>query len=178
MSFFQYVQTTPPDATAYDASYPSRSTELFSAESHQILASMSANTFNVEDGLPNTAELATVIGNVNQMIQDVFDYAALGITNFRDHESPDLPLPSTVVTSPIEVNYKEIQKFLIGHYRACVKVAYFIYYLWETENDPLRIGDYMREALLNWPIQESAISLNDETGLALKVFPAWNQIET
>ena len=59
----------------------------------------------------------------------------------------------------------------------CYKMMYRIYYLWETEEDPLRIKDYIRDMLLAWPLHDIEIQLNEEAGKSLRVYPVWKDAD-
>ena len=178
MAKFLYSQLTPPDATAYDASYPTRSTELYSNECHQILATMSSNGFLFDDGIPEGADRDNILANIRDMVSDVTVYATAAITNFRDHGSPDLlPPDENTITLPLISYYREPQQLLLSLYAKSISVCWTLYYLWCTEEDPLRIKDYIRDMLLAYPLNDLTIALNEEGGSSIRIFPSWNEIE-
>ena len=169
-----------PDVTPYDEEYPTRSTELLSAQLHNILVDMNdGGPWSLDDGIPNTSQRAATSDRIILMVGDLFDYAQAGIVNYRDHGSPDLARPASgLISLPrSSIPYKILREMEWGTYRICYEKAFLIYYMWETEEDPLLIKEYLRSLLSSWPLQDTTIELSDQTGQAFRVYPAWNNIE-
>lgn len=179
MGYVDLSVSVAPHATAYDEDYPTRNTEQYSNVLHNILQDMDdQGNWWLDDGVPSAGYIATPAERIHDMIEDVFDYAALGIANYRATGNPNLSKPTyTSVGRPGVVVYPDVRQAEWRVYCECLKMMYRIYYLWETEEDPLRIKDYIRDMLIAWPLQDVEIQLNEEAGKSLRVYPVWKDAD-
>ena len=173
------LNVTAPHATAYDASYPTRSTENYSHALHDILQDMedAAGIWYLRDNYPTGAELATYTGYIHDMIEDVFDYANGAITTYRATGTPTLSKPTkSLITAAINI-YEPVNNLLLEVYTDCMKMCYKIYYMWKTEDDPLLLKEKLQELLISWPLTDTEIILNEEGGQSMHIVPAWKNVD-
>lgn len=168
-----------PSLEAYDSENPTQATEEINLALHNILVDMETAGWKLVDGIPDSSSIQTALYYCFGVINAVFDYAATAIENFRDEEPPGLSEPlTTTLTLPGASDYPELSRLMMEAWIQGNKALYTIYYLWETELDPLRIKDFIRDMLLAWPLLDTTIELKDEGGSALRVFPQWRNLET
>lgn len=170
-----------PHATPYDEAYPTRSMENYSHALHEILQDMedAGGSWYLTDGNVSSTTQALHTGWIHDMIEDVFDYAASAIEQHRLGFPPGLAKPTkTLVRTPGECVYPLIQAKHYDCYIACMQMCYKIYYMWETEEDPLLLKEKLTELLISWPLTDTEIFLNEEAGQSLRVIPAWKNVDT
>lgn len=174
------LDVTAPHATAYDEDYPTRSNENYAHSLHNILQDMedASGTWYLYDNVPTAAQITGVTGYIHGMIEDVFDYAAGAIDTYRDTGTPTLTEPLVdSLDAPIAYADENLQKILWQTYQQGMKIMYFIYYLWKTEDDPLLLKEKLQELLVAWPLLDTTIELNTETGQSLKFYPSWKNVD-
>ncbi len=172
------TQNHAPHVTGYDSTEPTRQTELLNATINGIIEDMEDAGWSIADhNLPST-DVVSIASNIHDMIEDVFDYAKSGITNFRATGDPNLskPLYTSIPRPSLRSRWRQ-QLIQWNVYQQCIAMMYRIYYLWETEEDPLRIKDYIRDMLLAWPLHDIEIQLNEEAGKSLRVYPVWKDAD-
>jgi len=169
-----------PTLSAYDPDNPTQATEELNLQLHNVLQDMEDSGWKLDDDKLVGGAWTTIESNIFTALKVVHDYAALAITNYRDHGTPDIAVPTTASLSALNYNgdYAFVAKFQLTLWKQCYSMLLAIYYLWQTEEDPLRIKDYIRDMLMAWPLQDIAIDLNDETGTSLKIYPQWKNLET
>lgn len=170
-----------PNATAYDEDYPTRSTELLNHQLHEMLVDMNDATgdWRLEDGLVNSSTTRQAyLEWIHDLIEDVFDYAEGAIDTYRTSGTPtlshpaytDLPLPHlTGYPHRIQEQYKLYQEGM--------KIMYFIYYMWKTETDPLLLKEKLQELLIAWPLMDTTIDLQTESGQTIRMYPSWKNVD-
>jgi len=178
MSYIQ-LDIASPTLSAYDPDNPTQATEELNLALHKTLADMDSALWYLTDGRPSASNTLALRQETRTMIKVVFDYAKAAIVNYEDHGTPDLTEP---VYTLLPAWTLLAEPRLLAHFEKlnieCMKKLYWIYYLWETESDPMRIKGYIRDMLMAWPLQDIAIDLNDETGTSLKIYPQWKNLET
>jgi len=174
------LAVTAPHATAYDSDWPTRSTENYSHTLHDILQDMEdEGTWYLTDETPATSDINTICTYIHDVINDVFDYCEGAIDTYRSTGTPTLSEPT--VTSPIAKPgfrlYPQINSRLLQLYAEGMKICYFVYYMWKTEEDPLLLKEKLQELLVAWPLTDTQITLNEEGGQTLRVTPAWKNVD-
>lgn len=178
MAYFT-LSVAAPTLSAYDPDNPTQATEELNIQLHNILQDMEDAGFYIAENRMDTTALQGARSAMRDMTKNVFDYAKSAIHNYRDTGDPNLSEPVyTGVTAPVYTQYHAAAIAQWQHYATCIKIMYMIYYLWETEDDPLLLKEYIRSMLLAWPLQDIQINLADDSGSQLKIFPAWRHIET
>ena len=175
------LAVTAPTLSAYDPDNPTQATEELNLALHNILQDMddASGTWYLTDNAPSNAESVAIRTSVNACYEVVFNYAESAIASFRVPETIVLAKPAYNDLPAIPSGaYFPILQLMHRVHAQCLKGMWFIYYMWKTEEDPLRIKDYIRDMLMAWPLQDIAIDLNDETGTQLKVYPQWKNLET
>jgi len=178
---YQALSVTAPTLSAYDPDNPTQATEELNLALHNILKDMddATGTWWLSDGVMTTGQSAPHRASVVAMIGAVFDYCEGAISTYRDTGTATLTRPiNTTIPTPYVSGCPGPDDILNQVYIQCQKVCHFVYYLWKTETDPLRVKDFIRDMLMAWPLQDIAIDLNDETGTQLKVYPQWKNLET
>jgi len=176
---YSTLAVTAPHATSYDSDYPTRSVENYAHALHDILQDMEdAGPWYLSDLLPTSANINAYAGKLHDMVEAVFDYADTAITGWRASETPGLSKP-VYTDIPVPLTYANLVnvEILWTTYLACMKMMYKIYYMWETEEDPLLLKERLQELLLAWPLTDMEISLNDTMGQSLRVVPAWKSVD-
>lgn len=174
------LNVTAPHATAYDASYPTRSTENYAHALHDILQDMEDGTgiWYLHDGFPHTSVYEAVRDYIHDAIEDVFDYADTAITGWRASETPGITKPTkTSITMPPNILYMEDRLICVRVYSECIKMLYKIWYMWGTEEDPLLLKEKLQELLIAWPLTDSEIFLNEDGGQSIHIVPAWKNVD-
>lgn len=173
-----YLTVTAPHATAYDEDYPTRSTENYSHALHEILQDMEDDSWIITDHVLDSTGMSTLVGSLHDMIEDVFDYADDAITGYRASGDPNLTKPTkTSLTQPGQRSYYRHNEILVKTYVECMKMMYLIYYMWETEEDPLLLKEKLQELLIAWPLLDTTIELSSELGQQFKVYPSWKNVD-
>jgi hypothetical protein len=168
-----------PSLSAYDPDNPTQATEELNLALHNMLVAMESAGWKMSDDIPATSDIEGALYYCFGIISGVFDYADQAITNFRAKDPTGLSEPLiTTITVPTPSVYPELTRLMMEHWLLGIKALYFIYYLWETEDDPLRVKDFIRDMLIAWPLLDTTIELRDEGGSALRVFPQWRNLET
>lgn len=178
MSYFNLV-TDLPHATAYDAAFPTRSTENYAHQLHEILVDMDdAGYWWITDNTPSDGELGLHQAWIRNAVKVVFDYAEGAISTFRATGTPTLAEPTTnEIAIHYGAQYPELQKQQLYIISACYKIMYLIYYMWKTEDDPLLLKEKLTELLISWPLTDTEIILSEEGGSQLRVVPAWKNVD-
>lgn len=179
MPQFTYTQTVSPSGTAYDGDFPTRSTELFSSESHRILESMGAAGFKFSDDLVNdTFAIDAFIINLTTMHQNTSLYIAAAIASAR-LDPPIPPAFPTKVEIPyfISTGWAILDKQLMAEYCRCFFLGCLVCHLAQVTDDPTALEHLADKILAAWPTIDTEIELGDETGNVLRIFPAWNNID-
>jgi hypothetical protein len=172
------VSVETPHATAYDEDYPTRSTENYSHALHEILQDQEDDGWIITDHVLDFSGMSTVIGSIHDMIEDVFDYAAAAITGYRSSGDPGLTKPTkTSLTQPGLRSYYRFAEITVKTYAECMKMLYLIYYMWETEEDPLLLKEKLQQLLIAWPLLDTTIELSSELGQQFKVYPSWKNAD-
>lgn len=177
MAYFA-LSIDAPTLSAYDPDNPTQATEELNIQLHNIIQDMEDAGFYLSDNVPSTADRTTILGYMRGNIQAVYTYAKNAISSFRSTGDPDISAPTTgLLTAPTLVQHFIFQREQLEIYLQCWKALWVIYYLWDSEEDPLRIKDYIRDMLLAWPLQDIQINLADDSGSQMKIFPAWRGLE-
>lgn len=174
------LNVTAPNSTAYDDAHPTRSTENYAHALHDILQDMedAAGTWYIYDNVPTAAQISGVMTYIHNAIEDVFDYAAGAIDTYRTSGTPILAHPTAAsIASPTGWADKTLQERVWKTYSECIKIMYFIYYMWKTEDDPLLLKEKLQELLIAWPLTDTEIILNEEGGQSLHVVPSWKNVD-
>ena len=176
---FTTLSVVAPHATAYDEDYPTRSTENYSHALHEVLQDMEdATNWYLSDQVPATAVRNSIIQKIHDMVEAVFDYAEDAIEGWRATQTPGLSKPTwESIDAPLINVYS---KFALIEYQVwsdCIKKMYMIYYMWETEEDPLLFKEKLQELLIAWPLLDTTIELNSELGQEFKVYPSWKNAD-
>jgi len=168
-----------PNATAYDSSYPTRSTELYCNVMHNLLQDMDdQGDFWAVDGVMETGVRSAVYEWWHDTIEEVFDYADTAISDHRTPQTISISKPTkTSVTLPTITVYPEYEVRMWDHYAYCMKMMYLIYYMWKTETDPLLLKEKLQELLVAWPLHDITVELNEDMGQQFKVYPSWKSAE-
>lgn len=176
---FTSLVCAPPHATAYDEAYPTRSTENYAHALHIILEDMKDAGWSIDDGEWSNSHANTFAALMRTNIKTVFDYAKQAITNHRASTPTGLsePVYSDVYWSSATQTYKFFKKALYNNAHECIAMMYKIYYMWETEEDPLLIKEKLQELLIAWPLTDTEIILNEEGGSKIRVVPAWKDVD-
>ena len=171
--------TTAPNSTAYDASYPTRSTELYCNQVHNVLQDLDdAGDWWISDRVPSATTQNDIETWVHDTIEDVFDYAAQAIEDHRAEDEISITKPTkTSISEPTVWLYNLYTPWMWKHYADCMRYMYLIYYMWKTENDPLLLKEKLQELLIAWPLQDTTIELNEDMGQQFKVYPSWKSAE-
>lgn len=179
MAFIEIGTVASPHATPYDEDYPTRSTENLNHALHTILKAMDTQgAWYLVDNYPTSSDLATFVTWIRGMVKDVFDYADSAITNHRLDLPPGLSEPTTgMFTAFTGKKYSTWMTEVIRTNVECMAMAYKIYYMWMTEEDPLLLKEKLREILLAWPLTDMEINLGDDMGQQLKIIPVWKNID-
>ena len=173
------LSVAAPHETAFDEDYPTRSTENYSHALHEILQDMEdAGPWYIWDNYLATAQRTAFNTFVHDAIEDVFDYAEDAISSYRSTGDPTLSKPTltSIGNQPafvMDCFNNEATKI----YTSCMKMLYFIYYMWETEEDPLLLKEKLQELLIAWPLLDTTIELNSELGQSFKVYPSWKNAD-
>jgi len=177
---YKALSVTAPTGTTYDSENPTQGTEELNMTLHAILQDMEdAGPWYLYNDVPTSAQITGVKDYLHDLIEDVFDYAEGAIDTYRDSGTPTLAKPVVgSLTAPYAYADKSLQKISWKAYFEGMKIMYFIYYLWKTETDPLRVKDFIRDMLLAWPLQDVTIDLADDGGSQIKLYPQWNNIES
>jgi hypothetical protein len=174
------LSVVAPNATSYDEDYPTRSTENYSHALHEILQDMedAAGAWYFFDGTVDSATRDAYLQRIHAMTEDVFDYAEGAIDTYRDG-ALELAAPAwnTIVAPNIGVLHPKLQEQMFKHYDGCMKVCFFIYYMWKTEEDPLLIKEKLQELLIAWPLLDTTIELSSELGQQFKIYPSWKNAD-
>lgn len=176
---YSSIAIVAPHVTAYDEDYPTRSTENYSHELHEILQDMEdAGPWYLNDGVINSTQRTTFMEWIHDAIEVVFDYAEGAIDSYRSSGSPTLskPLFNDIADPPLFA-YREFNLLCWKTYQECIKTMYFIYYMWKTEEDPLLLQEKLRELLIAWPLLDTTIELNSDLGQSFKVYPSWKNAD-
>jgi hypothetical protein len=178
-SYLYTLAVDAPHATAYDEEFPTRSNENYSHALHEILQGMEdAGPWYIFSEYTSGDDATQIRSWIRSTIQVVFNYAKSAIVNYRAGNPPGLAEPAyTMLPSMTFRGRKEFDRAWLRLEAECMKMMYKIYYLWETEEDPLRIKDYIRDMLIAWPLQDVEISLQEEGGQKLRVYPVWKDID-
>lgn len=168
-----------PTLSAYDPDNPTQATEELNLQLHNILQDMETAGWYLEDMRIDDTDLTNWKSVSFGMMQDVFSYAADAIASFRSTGDPDLAAP---LAGDISNWTAWASSPLVGRaldlWISCMKIKHLIYYMWETEEDPLRVKDYIRDLLISWPLTDLTVELKDEGGSELKIYPSWKNLET
>jgi len=174
------LAVTAPHATPYDADYPTRSTENYSHALHDILQDMEDATgeWYLSDGVTSSAELNLFMERVHDNIETVFNYAEGAIDTYRATGTATLTAPAwDDLLLPYYRFYPEVHMLGLNNYNECMKMMYFIYYMWKTEEDPLLLKEKLQELLIAWPLLDTTIELSSELGQQFKVYPSWKNAD-
>lgn len=165
-----------PSGVGYDDEFPTQNNELLAAQIHNTLQDMEDEYWRIGAG-PTDYYQAIMRSGIRDQIKVVFDYAKTAIHNFRTIGVPGISEPTAALFSTISYSdtYPETTGPCIQLYIECMKMMYRIYYLWQTEEDPLRIKDYIRDMLIAWPLMDTTIALKDEGGSELRIYPSWSE---
>ena len=177
---YTVLNVTAPHATAYDADYPTRSTENYSHQLHEILQDMedAAGIWYIQDDYVNSStDLGVLSGYVHDMIEEVFDYAEGAIDTYRATGTPVLSKPTKTTVTIQTSLYTDWAKTLMECYASCMKVCYLVYYMWKTEEDPLLLKEKLQELLVAWPLLDTTIELQNDMGQSFKVYPSWKNCD-
>lgn len=178
MAYFT-LSIAAPTLSAYDPDNPTQATEELNLQLHNILQDMEDGSWYLSDEVYTAAEGTYFRQYAHYVCQTVFNYAKSAIVAYRS-ETP-IPLTEPTYNSfspPSGMVCKFLQQKAFDMFTQGMKMLYFIYYMWKTEEDPVRIKDYIRDMLLAWPLQDISIDLKDEGGSQLRVYPTWNELET
>lgn len=170
---------TAPHATAYDAAFPTRSTENYAHGLHEILQDMEdAGPWYLTDLTVSTTVRDNVLKNITDNCGVVFDYAAEAIEEHRADTPITILKPLwNDLSVPVSPIYKKTYELQIKNYIDCMQMMFKIYYMWKTEEDPLLLKEKLQELLLAWPLTDTEIILNEEGGQSLHVVPAWKNVD-
>jgi len=173
------LAVTAPHATAYDSDYPTRSTENYSHALHDVLQDMEDAGFKVADGSLLSAERTNLKNAIHDSIEGVFDYAEDAIQGWRASSDPGLTKPSVATTTLTwyYTNVQWINEFYLKLHAETYRMKYLIYYMWETEVDPLLLKEKLQELLIAWPLTDLTVELNTEAGQEMKVYPSWKNVD-
>lgn len=172
------LSVVAPHATPYDSDYPTRSTENYSHALHEIIQDMEDNGFLVASEVLTGAEKTTLKEWIHDAIEAVFDYAEGAIDTYRDTGTPVLLEPTaTSIASPTLGAYPITSERQWSLWTECMKVMYFVYYMWKTETDPLLLKEKLQQLLIAWPLLDTTIELNSELGQEFKVYPSWKNAD-
>jgi hypothetical protein len=176
---YSTLAVTAPHATAYDSSYPTRSTENYAHGLHEILQDMEdVGPWYVQDGVPGTSHWNVLKTKIYDMIDSVFELASDAITAYRTTGDPALPTKAeALVSTPYRSVYPKHNAIQMQVWVECQKMIHKIYYLWETEDDPLLLKEKLQELLISWPLTDTEVILNEEGGQSLHVVPAWKNVD-
>jgi hypothetical protein len=181
MGYTTLTLDVTPNATAYDANYPTRSTELLNHQLHEMIEDMdlAAGVWYLSDNSFTSSEWITLRNSLYNNIKEVFDYADLAITNYRATGSPGLSLPLAAdIALPSYTNvYPHFQPALLRHYHDCMAMKFKIYYMWMTEEDPLLLKEKLQELLIAWPLMDTTIDLQTESGQTIRMYPSWKNVD-
>ena len=170
-----------PHATAYDPDYPTRSTENYSHAMHELLEELenTGDSWYIQNDLPKANYMDTFAGYYHDAIEAVYDYAEGAIDTYRSSGTPTLTKPTAIspITKPSTAYYPSLIEKGFAVYTECLKVCYFIYYMWKTEEDPLLFKEKLRELLLAWPLTDLTVELNTEAGQEMKIYPSWKNVD-
>lgn len=177
MGYIDLAIDPSPSGTGYDDSLPTRNNELLAAQIHNTIQDMGDSGFwYLYDGVNNATDKTEIKTNIRTWVKAVFDYALSAIQQFRASGTVTLVEPTASdFGNPwhdFELPAAQMQWDL---WKECMKMKYLIYYLWQSEEDPLRVKDYIRDMLIAWPLLDTTISLKDEGGSELKIYPSWNE---
>jgi hypothetical protein len=169
-----------PTLLGYDSENPTQATEELNLQLHNVLQDMEdAGVWYMSDECPPTAHADTAGSYIVANYKITFLYAKQAIENHRAGSPTGLAEPNhDDYYWTISYPYIYVRKALFQSAMEAVQMAWKIYYMWETEDDPLLIKDYIRDMLLAWPLQDISIDLKDEGGSSLRVYPQWNNLET
>jgi len=174
------LAVTAPHATAYDEDYPTRSTENYAHALHNILQDMedAVGDWYLHDDYTNATTHANAFARIHDMIEDAFDYVEAAIDTYRSTGTPTLAKPTkTTIAAPYQWFGEHLNKAQWECYTQCMKVCYFAYYMWKTEEDPLLLKEKLQELLLAWPLTDTEITLNEEGGQTMRITPAWKNVD-
>jgi len=178
---YSALAVTAPHATAYDEDYPTRSTENYAHSLHDILQDMedAAGTWYLTDQNIAAADMQWYEQYIlHANIKTVFEYAEGAIDTYRSTGTPTLVEPAwDDLAGHTTGKYPEMNRLQWENYRDCMKMMYFIYYMWKTEEDPLLLKEKLQELLVAWPLLDTTIELNTETGQSLKFYPSWKNVD-
>jgi len=170
-----------PNATAYDADYPTRSTELYCNVMHNILQDCDdSGQWWISDDVTSTTRKALIAAWIHDNTEAVFDYAAAAIEDHRNEDPISItePTGSTPVAIPPEIYFNEVVKAELWRmYASFQRTLYIIYYMWKTEEDPLLLKEKLQELLIAWPLHDITVELNEDMGQQFKVYPSWKNAD-
>lgn len=173
------ISVAAPHATAYDSNNPTRSTENLNHELHEVLQDMEDNSFIVTDNCPTSTVRSNWLDYMYNNIEEVWDYANDAITNYRTSGSPALAKPTkTKIGAPNQfINYPWLYKIASDLYIRATQTLFFIYYMWESEEDPLLLKEKLQELLIAWPLMDTTIDLQTESGQTIRMYPSWKNVD-
>lgn len=179
MSYINMIVDVAPNATAYDEDYPTRSTELYNHTLHELLVDMDdGGSWYLNDKCPSSSEWASYRETACAVIEDVFDYADLAITTHRTPGTPALSKPAhSSLPGPIVFIYDIFNEAYTKLYTEAYKFMWFIYYMWMTEEDPLLLKEKLQELLIAWPLMDTTIDLQTESGQTIRMYPSWKSVD-
>lgn len=178
MAYIDLAIDPSPSGEGYDDSLPTQNNELLAAQIHNTLEDMDdSGTWYISNDDLSTNDKNAIASALYDNMEVVFNYAKTAITNFRATGSPGIakPVAYSVLTRPLYSWNKTAQKIQWENYNTCLRMMWAIWYMWGTETDPLRIKDYIRDMLVAWPLMDTTISLKDEGGSELKIYPSWSE---
>lgn len=179
MSFTKMEITTAPNGTAYASDNPTRSTELYCNQVHNVLQDMDdAGDWYMRDDAYGPSVRDACATYVHEIVEDVYDYAASAIEDHRAEDPIGLTKPTTTtLTKPTGTYYPLLDEIKWRVYTEAFKIMFFIYYMWKTEEDPLLIKEKLRELLVAWPLLDTTIELASDLGQQFKVYPSWKNAD-
>jgi hypothetical protein len=177
MGYIDLAIDPEPSGVGYDDAYPTENNERLAAQIHNTLEDMADSGYwYLTDKVPSVTQFTGLMVVVRAVIKNVFDYADSAITQYRATGSVTLSEPAASDFGyPLGYADESMEREIIRTYVQGLKIKYAIYYMWQTETDPLRIKDYIRDMLVAWPLLDTTISLKDEGGSELKIYPSWNE---
>jgi hypothetical protein len=173
------LSITGPTLSAYDPDNPTQATEELNLQLHNILQDMEDAGWRITDDLLLSGSWTVLEQWIVNCLDTVYDYAAQAIADYRNGDPISITIPtvSSLAVGGLTAYYPEVNAFQMRFLGECYKMMFVIYYLWKTEDDPLRIKDYIRDMLLAWPLNDITIDLGSESGSSMRLYPSWKGIE-
>lgn len=170
-----------PNAAGYDEDYPTRSTELLNHQLHEMLVDMddATGSWYLTDDVLTAGQWQTLENWIVTTLDTVFDYAAQAIEDHRSEVSISITIPtvSSLTVPTYATYYREVSNFCMRFLGECYKMMFVIYYMWKTEEDPLLIKEKLQQLLIAWPLMDTTIDLQTESGQTIRMYPSWKNVD-